>query len=97
MLIIGGRISESFKQASDMIYIPFLESTPALGRADSRWSKYRREVISIIQGTVRVASTGSHGEVSVFKTCLGRLVTGANGEESRERTPRKREKCNFQM
>lgn len=95
MLIIGGSISESFKQGSDMIYVPFLENTPVLGRMDSRWSKCRREVISIIQVKVEVASTGSHGEASVFKTCHGRLVARARGDESRERTPRKREKCNF--
>lgn len=83
MLIIGGNISESFKQGSDMIYLPFLESTSALGRMYSRWSKYRREVISIIQVKVKVASTESSGEVSIFKTCLGRLITGANGHESR--------------
>lgn len=95
MLIAGGSVSGSFKHGGDRLCVPFLESTPALGRTDSRWSTCRREVISRKQAKVEVASAGTRGELSVCKTCLGRLVTGANGDASRERTPRKRERYNF--
>lgn len=79
MLIIGGSISESFKQGSDMIYVSFLENTPVLGRMDSRWSKYRREVISIIQVKVEVASTESHGGRVYSRRVLGDLLLEHRG------------------